>query len=334
MNPVFRMLTALLLALSAAAVHAESAHAESAPAGSAAASGSIVTADTAASYEWRNGPLQVSLLDQARLDLPAGFSFLDQKDARLLLQRLGNPNVADVLGVVTGSERDWLAVLRFEKAGYVREDEGTKFDLDPLLAEVRQGALQTNAQRQKQQVPEIEVLGWLEPPRYDPKRHQLSWGIVVRNKDDAAPESQGLNFNTYLLGREGYLSLNLVTGMEQIIRNKAHAETLISAIEFRDGKRYTDHAGTDKLAFGGMKALFTGAAEKSTAQKPPIAQKGFFARFGKLIIGIVVALLLAGAGAGAWFFLRKRKAAVGDAPASVEPTMEGGEVPSDAAPSA
>lgn len=324
MNPVFRMLAALLLAMAAATVHAAMDHVESAPAGSAVASGAITPADAPTSYAWRNGPLQLSLLDQASLNLPAGFAFLEQKDARLMLQRLGNPNVTDVVGVVTGSDHDWLAVLRFEKAGYVKEEDGGKLDLDALLTSIRQGAAQTNVQRQKQQVPEIEVLGWLEQPQYDLKRHLLTWAIAVRNKGDAAPEAQGLNYNTYLLGREGYLSLNLVTGLEQIIRNKPNAVTLVSAIEFKEGKRYADHAAADKLAAGGMKALFAGAAEKTTAQKPPAATKGFFARFGTLIIGIVAVLLLAGAGAGVWFFLRKRRAKA-EPSEPVEPTMEGAE---------
>ena len=327
---VLRMLTAIGLALFAALPlrAAEPADAQAAASGPAA-SGTITSSSSApASYEWRSGPLQLDLLDQATLKLPAGYAWLDQQDARRMLQQLGNPNVTDVLGLVTGKERDWLLVVRFDKDGFIKNEDAGKWNADALLESIRKGAVQTNQQRQKQQVPEIEILGWLEQPKYDAAQHRLSWGIGVRNQGDEAPEAQGLNYNTYLLGREGYFSLNLITSLQEIERNKQHAAVLVAVINFRDGKRYADFADVDKLAPYGLSKLLAGATDAAVGKKTAKAaqaKKGFFANYGKLIFGIVLVLVLAVGGGLAWMFLRRRKGAA--EPEAKEPSMEEGASP-------
>lgn len=319
------MLTAIGLMLSAVLpLHAEEpAKADAHAAASGPAASGTITSGEPASYEWRSGPLQLDLLDQANIKLPAGYVWLGQQDAKRMLQQLGNPNVADVLGVVTGNERDWLMVVRFDKDGFIKNEDAGKWNAEALLESIRKGAVQTNQQRQKQQVPEIEILGWLEQPKYDAAQHRLSWGIGMRNQGDEAPEAQGLNYNTYLLGRDGYFSLNLISSLQEIERNKQHATALVAAINFREGKRYADFADGDKLAPYGLSKLLAGATDAAVAKKPAKApaKKGFIASYGKLIFGVIMVLLLAIAGAIAWIFLRGRRSGEG-APVLEEPVME------------
>ena len=59
----------------------------------------------------------------------------------------------------------------------------------------------------------------------------------------------GVNYNTLALGRQGYLSMNMVGSLEQLPMLKPHVSQLLANVEFVEGKRYTDfNSTTDKVA--------------------------------------------------------------------------------------
>ena len=118
---------------------------------------------------------------------------------------------------------------------------------------------------------------------------------------NATEEDQGVNYNTYLLGREGYFSMNLVTALKDLPLDKPAGHTMLSALSFNEGKRYEDfNASTDHMAEYGLAALVLGVGAKKLGL---LAMAGlFFAKFAKLIL---VGLAVAG-GAVAKFFGRKK----------------------------
>ncbi len=74
---------------------------------------------------------------------------------------------------------------------------------------------------------------------------------------------QGVNYNTYLLGREGYFELNLITDRGSVEAAKPLTKTLLNTVNFNEGQRYSDYnAKTDKLAEYGLAALIGGIAAK------------------------------------------------------------------------
>ena len=74
----------------------------------------------------------------------------------------------------------------------------------------------------------------------------------------------GVNYNTLALGRQGYLSMNMVGSLEQLPMLKPHVSRLLANVEFVEGKRYSDfNSTTDKVAAVGLSALIAGAAVKS-----------------------------------------------------------------------
>jgi uncharacterized membrane-anchored protein len=84
-----------------------------------------------------------------------------------------------------------------------------------------------------------------------------------KDKGASAAEPQGVNYNTYMLGREGYFSLNLVTGLNELPQYKTNANELLAAVSFVDGKKYSDFdSKTDKVAEYGLAALVVGVAAK------------------------------------------------------------------------
>jgi len=249
------------------------------------------------------GPSDVTLANQAVLHLPAGKVFIPQPQAAKLMRAMGNPgDYSDLLGLVfpEGGEDGWFAVLRFEGAGYIKDDDAKDWNADDLLKSYREGTEASNKERAKMGVPELEIVGWAEKPAYAADSHRLVWAMSSRSKNAPAEEEQGVNYNTYALGREGYLSLNLVTDLKDLGAHKEQARELLGAMEFNDGKRYADfNSSTDKVAEYGLAALVLGVGAKKLGFFAVIF--AFLAKFAKLAI-----LAVLGFG-GALLKLFKRK---------------------------
>lgn len=238
----------------------------------------------------RNGPADVPLAGQAVLKLPADTAFVPQPQAGRVLNAMGNPGKDPRLqGVIfPRGQSGWFVTVRFEDSGYVKDDDARDWKADELLKSYREGTEAANQERQKMGVPGLEIIGWAEPPAYDAKSHRLVWAMSSRHVGAAAGEPQGVNYNTYVLGREGYFMLNLVTGLEELPAHKGAAHDLLAALDFNEGKRYADfNAATDRVAEYGLAALVVGAAAKKLGLLAVIGV--FIAKFAKVIlIGLAV----------------------------------------------
>lgn len=248
------------------------------------------------------GPSSVALSGQAHLALPAGRLFIPQPHATRLLQAMGNPGEDPRLqGLVFPDDgSDWFMTVRFDPAGYIRDDDARDWNADELLTSYREGTEASNEERVKLGAPELEILGWAQAPAYDATTHRLVWAMKSRLKGQSAEDDLGVNYNTYLLGREGYFSMNLVTGLKDLPQYQGAGQTLLAALAFDDGKRYADFdANTDKVAEYGLAALVLGVGAKKLGL---LALAGaFLAKFAKLGI-----LALAGVGALVTRFVKRK----------------------------
>lgn len=270
----------------------------------------------------KTGPAEVPLASQGTLKLPANYLFIPQPHATQVLNAMGNPGKDPRLqGLVFPVERDsWFMTIRFESSGYVKDDDAKDWNADDLLKSYREGTEEANKERTKMGVPALEILGWAEKPAYDAATHRLVWAMSSKERGAPATDGQGVNYNTYALGREGYFSLNLVTDLADLPKHKTHASTMLTSLEFDSGKRYADfNASTDRVAEYGLAALVAGAAAKKLGFFAIIA--AFLAKFAK--VGL---LALAAFGGGLWkLFGGKKKEAAPAADmrdAAVAPTAE------------
>lgn len=249
------------------------------------------------------GPRDIALAGQAVLHLPEGKVFIPQPQAAAVLRAMGNPgSFADLEGVIfpTG-QQGWFAVLRFEKSGYIKDDDAKDWNADDLLKSYREGTEASNEERMKMGVPAMEITGWAEKPAYAADSHRLVWAMSSRSKGTPAGDDQGVNYNTYALGREGYMSLNLVTGLNELGSHKTEAQSLLAALEFNEGKRYADfNSSTDHVAEYGLAALVLGVGAKKLGLLAVVF--AFLAKFAKVII-----LGVAGVGAVAAKFFKRNK---------------------------
>jgi len=238
-----------------------------------------------------SGPTQVTLGKQATLKLPAGFVFVPSKEAQQLLKAMGNGSEPDLLGIIVPEgEGSWFAAVRFIDSGYIKDDEAQSWDADELLQGLKEGTEEQNQERKKRGLSEIEVVRWVEKPLYNPQSHQLKWSALVNDKGNTNDSEASTNYNTYILSREGYLSLNFVADATQIEKEKPVAQRLLDAVTFNEGKAYGDfNEGTDKIATYGLAALVAGAAAKKLGLFAVIL--AFLAKFAKIIIvGVIAAL--------------------------------------------
>ena len=266
----------------------------------------------------RKGPVDVPLADEAVLHVPDGEVFVPQPQADLLRNLEGNPGTdPQMLGVIMSRDpkASWFMSVRYESAGYIKDDDARSWDADKMLQEFREGTAQENKERAKMGVPGMEILGWVQPPTYDPARQRLVWSMNSRDIGAKDDEPQGVNYNTYALGREGYMSLNMVGAYSDLATLKPIAEQQLAALQFNDGKRYVDFdQKKDHVAEYGLAALVVGVAAHKLGF---VAIAGvFLAKFAKLIF---VGLAVLGGGFAKMFGRKPRSAASRplDAPAFV-----------------
>ena len=260
------------------------------------------------------GPVDVPLADQAVLHLPAAEVFVPQPQADKLLNSFGNPGSdPEMLGLILPRDprATWAMPVRFHKSGFIKDDDARTWDAAAMLRSLRVGTEEQNRDREKAGVPSLDVTGWSEPPQYDAGRQRLVWAMtasVIGAKPDAP---QGVNYNTYALGREGYFSLVMLTALAELPALKPVADRQIAALEYNAGKRYADFdPKTDRVAGYGLVGLVVGAADHKDSA---VARTLVFVRqyAGVIIAGLAVLAAVA-------IVLRRRRPAAAK-PASVPP---------------
>ena len=239
------------------------------------------------------GPADVKLIDQAMLKLPAGMLYIPPAEAGRLLVAMGNRSGEGMLGMVVtpAPDANWFVVMRFIKSGYIKDDDAKDWKTDELLANLKQGTEETNKERRTRGIREVEVLGWVEAPKYDASTHRLVWSLSSKEKGAPAEAERGVNYNTYALGRDGYISMNLVTALQKIDAERPVAHTLLAALQYNGGKQYADfNSATDHMAEFGLAALVGGVAAKKLGLFAVLF--AFLAKFAK-VIGIAAIALVA-----------------------------------------
>src|SRR5258706_15960891 len=194
------------------------------------------------------GPADIKLIDQAVLKLPRGLSYIPAAEGGRLLAAMGNRIGDGLLGLVlsTAPGSDWFVVMRFAKSGYIKDDDAKDWKTDELLSGLKQGTEEANKERRARGISEIEVVGWVEAPKYDAAAHRLVWSLESKEKGAPVNTERGVNYNTYALGRDGYISMNLVTALKKIDAERPVAHQLLASLQYNGGKKYTDfNSATD-----------------------------------------------------------------------------------------
>ncbi|WNG53453.1 DUF2167 domain-containing protein [Archangium gephyra] len=233
-------------------------------------------------FNWQPGPRQVELGHELTLELPEAHLFLEKAEASRLLEMNGSFYNDNLLGVVTSKDESssWIVIVRYEDEGYIKDDE--KIDAQELLTAIQEGTEEANKERVERGFKPLHVKDWSEAPHYDKAQHHLIWAL-----DAISDNGTSVNYSTRVLGRRGYVSMNLVVDPEGLAHSKPHMAKLLESTRFNPGARYEDfQEGTDKVAEFGLAGLVLGGAGVGAAK---LAKVGILAKFGKFFVALLVA---------------------------------------------
>ncbi|RZF64857.1 DUF2167 domain-containing protein [Sphingomonas populi] len=209
----------------------------------------------------------------AQLHLGDRYYFVPADEAKTILTKVwGNPpqSADGVLGIVFEKGRTifdnvWGAVVTYEDTGYVSDANAKSEDYNQVLESIRKGESEENTKRKQGGFPQLHLVGWAQPPAYDPASHALIWARDIRFSDSA---TDALNYDVRLLGRRGVLSLNMLSSMDHLSDVRAAAADFGKAAAFDRGSAYADFDKTiDKSAGYGLAGLVAAGAGVVVAKK-------------------------------------------------------------------
>jgi uncharacterized membrane-anchored protein len=244
------------------------------------------------------GPKHVELGNATAIDLPEGMVLFERTEAQALLRESGD-SPEGVVAMVFKPGSDWHLFVEYSPSGYIDDSDASELDADDLLESYRSGNKEQNKTRKALGKPELVIDSWTEAPHYNAAAHQLVWGLAAH-----ASDGKVVNFFTRILGRHGYLSVDLIDSPERLEASKKEAAVALEAVKFKGGATYADHASSDKSSGIGLRGLVLGGAGVAVASK-----LGFLAKillgFKKLLIFVFVAI----GGLFRWLFRRKPREA-------------------------
>lgn len=249
-------------------------------------------------FQFELCPCKAALGDQAVIDLPKGYIFIDKANAGKFLEYNHNIPDGDELGIVLSEKSSWFVIYSFQDIGYVKDDEKSNLDADALLQNITEATSAANEERRLRGWGSMNIVGWQEKPHYEQVSHNLEWSIIGENDKG----HRTINHNSRFLGRRGVISANLVASPETIHEDIAAFRTYTSGFSFTPDNKYTAFVQGDKVAEYGLTALILGGGAAAAAKTGLL--KSLFkmlAAFWKLIVLAVVAL----GGAVAKLFRRK-----------------------------
>lgn len=268
------------------------------------------------SLKWRTDGTIPLEKDVATIKLQSGFRYLDSTDASKVLTDLwGNPK-RPTLGMLfppedPHAEGVWAVIVEgFEKEGYVKDEEADKLDAAKMLKDIQSGQKEANEERKKQGYAELEIVGWAMPPLYDKVAKKLTWALDIH---EPGSDRHSVNYYVRILGRRGFLVLNVLGGLDQVKEIEAATPQVLAMVEFNAGHRYADfdEKKGDKVANYGIAGLILGAVGLKVAAKLGLialfAKKfGFILLFLKKFVVVIIAVV-AGLFGRIKSFLSRRK---------------------------
>src|SRR5712691_9062191 len=131
----------------------------------------------------KDGPADIKLSEQAVMHLPEGYVLIPNNEATRILQAMGNRPGPDLLGMIFGKGTDdnWFVVANYVKSGYIKDDDARDWKADELLSNIKEGTEEVNKERKSRGIPELDIVGWIERPAYDPATHRLVWSMSSRD---------------------------------------------------------------------------------------------------------------------------------------------------------
>jgi uncharacterized membrane-anchored protein len=255
--------------------------------------------EAAPQFNWQRGPATGAIGENATLAIPKDYVFLNVAETTRYVELSENIPTGDEQ-LFAPTSGDWDAYFSFEPEGYVKDDE--TLDADALLASMKSGQEESNAERRRRGWPALDIVGWHIAPRYNPQTKVLEWATILKAEGSAGTS---INYNTRVLGRKGIMTVQLVSTPEKFDAALVAFKDRLDGFAYKPGDRYADYRAGDHVAEYGLAALVAGGAAAVAAKK------GFFGMIAAFFAAAWKLILPAFLGLGVWLkslFGRKKGA--------------------------
>ena len=239
------------------------------------------------SFNYQTGSIVIGE-NLATVKVPKGCLFIGPIEAKILMEDIyGNPPSEPSLGMLLSDTPsvmggiDWIIDINYFNEGHINDDDAKDINYDDLLKQLKEEAEQSSIERVKLGYEKVKMIGWAQTPYYDEKNKKLHWAKELAFGTD---EENTLNYNIRVLGREGFIEMNIITGMSKLSKIKKDIEIILHSTDFNPGQRYADfNEDTDKLAEYGIGGLIAGGV---------LAKTGILAKIGVFLLKIIKPLII------------------------------------------
>jgi uncharacterized membrane-anchored protein len=217
--------------------------------------------DKVASLKWVKGPTTVDAVGNAKLVIPEGYVYLDQRETDKFLEL--NQNMFNGREVMIAPDSlEWSAYLNFADEGYVKDDEA--IDAPDLLKAIQAGMEEENKERRRRGWAALHVTGWALQPAYNSATKRLEWATLLRSDGS---DRESANYLTKILGRRGHTTVILAAAPEDLSTAERALNRIIEGYTFNPGDTYAEWVPGDKVAEYGLAALVLGGAAAVATKK-------------------------------------------------------------------
>jgi len=244
----------------------------------------------------------------ATIDVPPGFLYLGPEESKYMMEQIfGNPPSQMSLGMLFSDTPSiiepfkWVIDYNYNADGHVMDDDAKDINYDDLLKQMQEETDLASKERVKKGYESVQLIGWAQKPFYDEQNKKLHWAKELKF---GASETHTLNYNVRILGRQGYLEMNIISDINGLTEVKNDIQTILNSTNFVEGQRYADYnEDTDKLAEYGIGGLILGGV---------LAKTGLLTKIGafliKFIKPLIVGLIALAGYLGKRFINKKREA--------------------------
>lgn len=247
------------------------------------------------------GPGTATIAEGVTFAVPEGFIYVPQPYAARILKASMIPYTPDLVGFVVNTTQGWTSMIGLVDTGHITADVGA-IDPEAALAAVRAQQKQRDLDRAAHNRPPLTVIGWNQPPVYDPAAHTVQWSLHAHPGDEIETGGNLTRYNGVLLGRESQLHVTSVIPQNQVAGQKATVTTILANLHFAPEKAYAafdpEH---DQRAGFTLAALYGGEPLPATGSDHSLAY----------VLGL---LALGGAGAAAYVMRRRQMSEPAEAP--------------------
>jgi uncharacterized membrane-anchored protein len=235
---------------------------------------------------WQDGRKDYPLSQSgSHLNLPDGFYILLGEEAARYAFLSNGIEFPTTEALLYDETSDAEIVVEYVKAGFVKDGDWSDVDADDFLVQMREDQHKSNPERVKNGQEAFEVVGWVEPPSYDPTTHVAHYVIEMGTE-----KRHWMNAVAVKLGRSGYHQFTWAGGVEEFKAGGPKAlASIIDSHTYDEGQRYADYKEGDDVAAYGIAGLVAAVAGVKLSKGLIAAAIAFLAVAGKKAAILIVA---------------------------------------------